>query len=258
MNTLPKITKQQNNILNYLYKFYFLNTNQLQKLLNHKNPQKIQKWLKDLKDKNYINKYDFKENKFKERSEPSTYYLTKLARLKLKDNDKYDLGILNKVYRVRSLTSGFVTNCLFLADIYINLLSQMKKGEKLHFSTVANLQGFDYLPKPLPDAYIAIKTSKKTSRSFLILLGAKISWKILDQRMINYVQYSYANRWADYSNDPLPTFLIICPNETTKRHLYKTIENESPSTPFYLTTKETIQESGFKGDVWQKVDAEKE
>jgi hypothetical protein len=49
MNTLPKITTKQNNILNYLYKFYFLNTNQLQKLLNHKNPQKIQKWLKDLK-----------------------------------------------------------------------------------------------------------------------------------------------------------------------------------------------------------------
>ena len=66
--------------------------------------------------------------------------------------------------------------------------------------------------------------------------------------MIDYVQYSYANRWTDYSSDPLPTFLIICPNETTKRHLYKTIEYESPSTPFYLTTKETIQESGFKED----------
>jgi len=255
MNTLPKITTKQTDLLNYLYKFYFLNTNQLQKLLNHKKPQRIQQWLKDLKDKNYIDKYDFKGNKFKERSEPATYYLTKLARLKLKDNNKYDLVILDRTYRTKSLTPGFVTNCLFLADIYLNLLSQMKKGEKLHFSTVANLQGFDYLPKPLLDAYIAIKTSKKTSRSFLILLRAKISWKILDQRMINYVQYSYANRWTDYSSDPLPTFLIICPNETTKRHLYKTIENESPNTPFYLATKEIIQKSGFKGDMWQRVEA---
>jgi len=256
MNTLPKITIKQTNILNYLYKFYFLSTNQLQKLLNHKKPQRIQKWLKDLKDKNYIDTYDFKVDKFKERSEPNVYYLTKLARLKLMGNEKYDLGILNRAYRVRSLTPGFIINCLFLADIYLNLLSQMKKGEKLHFSTVANLQSFDFLPDPLPDAYIAVKTVKRTRRSFLILLRAKISWKILDQRMINYVQYSYTNRWADYSSDPLPTFLIICPNETTKRHLYKTVENESPSTPFYLTTKETIQKSGFKGDIWEKVDAE--
>ena len=105
MNTLPKITKKQTDLLNYLYKFYFLNTNQFQKLLNHKNPQKIQKWLKDLKDKNYIATYDFKGNKFKERSEPFVYYLTTLARLKLKGNDKCDMGVLNRIYQTKQSRS---------------------------------------------------------------------------------------------------------------------------------------------------------
>ena len=81
-----KITKKQKDILYYLYKFYFLNTNQLQKLCHHKKPQTVQKWLKDLKDKKYINIHKIKENKFIIKTEPSIYYLTKLARQKLKNN----------------------------------------------------------------------------------------------------------------------------------------------------------------------------
>lgn len=253
MLKLPKITDKQLNLLYYLYKFYFLNTNQFQKLFHHKRPQTVQKWLKDLKDKNYIARHDFKENKFIANVEPAVYYLTKLARFKLKSNEKCDMDVLNRVYQTKSLSNVFVTNCIFLADIYINLVSQMKGREKLHFSTKANLKGFDYFPSPMPDAYIAIKTPKKTRRSFLILLNPKIPWRILDRRMITYVEYTYDNHWADYSADPLPSFLIVCPNEGTKKHLYKVISNETPATSFYLITKATIQESGFKGDVWQKV-----
>jgi len=256
MQQLPNTTNKQLDILLHLYKFYFLHTNQFQTLFKHKKPQTVQTWLKDLKDKGYIAIHDFKENKFIAKTEPSVYYLTKLARQKLKDNDKCDRDILNRVYQTISLSSEFVRSRIFLADIYLNLVSQMKDTEKLHFSTKANLQGFDYFPNPLPDAFIAIKTSKKTKRSFLFLLNAKIPWKILDRRMNRYVEYTHDNQWGEYTKDPLPTFLIICPNETTKKHIYKTISDESPDTPFYLTTKETIQKSGFEGDVWEKVEPE--
>ena len=164
------------------------------------------------------------------------------------------MHVLDRVYQTRFLSSGFVTNSLLLADIYLNLLAQMEGKEKMHFSTKANLNGFDYFPAPLPDAYIAIKTPKKTKRSFLMLLSAKIPWRILDQRMISYVEYTRDNQWEDYSSDPLPSFLIICPNEGTKKHLYNVIARESPDTSFYLTTKDRIQNSGFKGNVWQKVE----
>ena len=253
MKQLPKITNKQLDVLLYLYKFYFLSTNQLQKLFHHKKPQTVQKWLKDFKDKNCIATHDFKENKFISNTQPAVYYLTKLARQKLKKNKNLDIDILNRVYQTKSLSSQFVRNCIFLADIYLNLESQVKTGEKLHFSTKANLQGFDYFPTPMPDAYIAIKTPKKTKRSFLFLLNSKIPWRILDQRMMAYVEYSHDNHWADYSSDPLPSFLIICLNEGTKKHIYKTIASESPDTSFYLTTKDTIQKLGFTGGVWERV-----
>lgn len=80
MQQLLHITKKQFKLLLYLYQFNFLNTNQFQKLFNHKKPQRIQKWLKDLKDKEYIASYDFKENKFITNTKPTVYYLTKLAR----------------------------------------------------------------------------------------------------------------------------------------------------------------------------------
>lgn len=254
MQPLPKITTKQLTILLHLYKFYFLHTNQFQKLFHHKKPQTVQKWLKDLKDKKYIAIHDFRETKFIANTEPFVYYLTKLARAKLKGNKMCDMNVLNRVYQTNFLSSGFVTNCILLADIYLNLVSQLEGTEKLHFSTKANLTGFDYFPVPLPDAYIAIKTLKKTRRSFLTLLNAKIPWRILDRRIQTYVEYTHNNQWADYSSDPLPSFLIICPNEGTKKHLYNVIARESPDTSFYLTTTDTIQNSGFKGDVWQKVE----
>lgn len=254
MLKLPKITNKQITLLYFLYKFYFLNTNQFQKLCHHKNPKTVQKWLKNLRDKEYIKIHKIIENKFIANTQPTIYYLTKLARQKLKNDEKCDLVILNRVYQKKPLSNEFVKNCILVADIYLNLASQMANGEKLHFSTKTNLKGFDYFPSPLPDAYIAIKTPQKNRRSFLIIINPKIPWRVIDQRMIDYVAYSYNNRWGDYSPDPLPSFLIICPNGGTKKHLYKIISNETPNTSFYLTTKDTIQEFGFKGDVWEKVE----
>lgn len=254
MLKIDKITKKQNDILHYLYKFYFLNTNQLQKLFHHKQPQTVQKWLKDLKDKQYINAYDFKENKFIAKTQPMVYYLTKLARFKLKNDEKCDLDVLKRVYQIKSLSKEFIKNCIFIADIYIDLESRMKDKEKLHFLTSANLKDFDYLPTPKPNAYIAIKKPKKTTRFFLFIINHKIPWRVLDQIMANYADYSYNNNWADNSPNPLPSFLIICPNKTTEKHILKVLNNEPLNASFYLSTKDIVHESGLRGDIWEKVE----
>ncbi len=255
MLEFPKITDKQLDVLHFLYKFYFLNTNQFQILFKHKKPQTVQKWLKDLKDKGYVSIHDFNENEFIANTKPSVYHLTKLARLKLKDNKDYDANVLNRVYRIKSVSNEFVYNCVFLADMYIGLLSQMKSGQKLHFLTKSDLGGFNCLPSPLPDAYIAVKSSQKTSRFFLILLNPRVPWRILDKRITAYIDYSDGNHWADYSSDPLPPFLIVCPNEGTKKHLFRLIDDQAPGTPFYLASKDAIQETGFKKNVWQKVES---
>src|SRR5260221_10807723 len=86
---LEKITSKEKQLLFYIYQFRFLNTNQLQKLLNHKNPKRIQQWLKDLKDKGYIQRQEYK-NTFENHTKPAVYYLTLKARKRLKTEKGYD------------------------------------------------------------------------------------------------------------------------------------------------------------------------
>lgn len=249
---LPTTSNKQLDLLLFLYKFYYLNTNQIQKLLNHKNPQGIQAWLHDLVKKGYIRYRDFDRKKFINNTKPAIYTLTKLARKKLKTNPKCELQTLHRVYQEEGNSLAFVYRQVFLADIFLNMQLQLEKGEKLHFSTKANLVGFEYFPNPIPDAYIAIKSSKKTKRYFLYLLEEKIPMRTLEAKIHKLTNYADNNEWAEYSQDKLPSFLLICPHETRKRQVNNLIKESFSSGSFFLSTKTSIHQSGFKAD-WQHV-----
>lgn len=256
--SLPNITPKQLNLLLYLYKFTFLHTNQFQHLCNHKQPQRVQQWLKNLKDKGYLEIHEFERNTFISNMKPAIYSLTKLARKKLKNHPKCELEVLDRVYQSKSLSKTFIAKCVFLADVYIDLLSHLEEHETLHFSTRANLRGFAYFPNPLPDAYVAIKNPTTTKRYFLFLLDVRAPWYIMDRRIRSLMDYTEDNAWDEYGDDPLPTFLIVCPNQTTLKHVNYIICKNLPDTDFYLTTRDTLRKSGFKGEGWEHVELQDE
>ncbi len=68
--TIPYITLRQREIPKLIYQFRFLNSKQIQKLLNHKDKSKINKWLKNLTEKQYLEKIE-KENNFEQRTKPN-------------------------------------------------------------------------------------------------------------------------------------------------------------------------------------------
>ena len=70
--TLPKITNKQQEILLLIYKYRYLNRIQIQQLLNHKNKKNINTWLKDLTEKQYLNK--IYSNNVGENIKPAIYY----------------------------------------------------------------------------------------------------------------------------------------------------------------------------------------
>lgn len=246
--SLPKITKRQLDILLYLYKFRYLNINQLQKLLKHKNPRTIQEWIKNLKEKGYINYY-----KSSSVTKPAICSLTKLARTKLKGNPKCEIEELNRIYQEDGLSKAFINNHLFIADIYLNLILQTKGKEKLHFSTQANLRNFDYMPSSI-DAFISIKNSKNVKRYFLILVDGRKPWFVQDKNIKELIEYVDNNEWAKVSSDPSPSFLIICPNAKRKKHFHKLISDALTNSKFYLSTREAIKLSGFNGNAWEKIE----
>ena len=73
MDTINNITKKQLEIITLLYRFRFLNRLQIQKLLNQKQKNRINYWLKDLYDKKIIGRNYSK--KFGDNIKPAVYYL---------------------------------------------------------------------------------------------------------------------------------------------------------------------------------------
>jgi hypothetical protein len=254
---IPHITKSQKHLLFLLYKFRFLTTNHFQKLLNHKNPKRIQIWLKDLKDKKFISTNDSPKS-FIDNTKPFTYYLAARARHILKDNENCDVSVLDKIYKEKNRTEKFVKQCLTIADIYLFFISQKEKEEELHFFTKNELEQFDYFPHDLPSAYLAVKTNDSTKRYFLDVFDEYTPPFVFQNRVVTYLKYVDNGEWEAHTNgDPLPAILFICPTDRRKKHvnyytkaLFEKAFEEKID--LFLTTKDKII-FGKSKNVWEKV-----
>lgn len=253
---LPTTTKKQKEIIDYLFKFRFLNTHHFQKLFNHKDPHRIKEWLSDLLEKNYI-KRNYDRKSFGENTKPAIYYLGPKARLILKDEKNLDLEQLEYIYSEHRRQQKFIEHCLFIADVYLYLLSQKDESEDLKFFTRGELLGYDYFPQPLPDAFIAVKGTDATRRYFLDLFDEYTPAFALRQRVRKYLEYAEGSEWDENTDFALlPSILFICPNDSINKHinlytkalLAKTFEDKIS---MFLTTKSKIKSSG--NNLWQKV-----
>ncbi|MGH7203681.1 MAG: replication-relaxation family protein [Candidatus Levyibacteriota bacterium] len=140
---LPKTTKKQKYILYLLYKFRFLNTYHIQKLLNHKNPKGIQKWMKNLRTNAFVHIVD-PPNTFKDNTKPFIYHLATKAKHILKNNEDCTLSVLTRIYKEKKRTEAFINHSLALADTYLFFLHQKEKNEELHFFTESEITEYDY------------------------------------------------------------------------------------------------------------------
>src|SRR6266498_943656 len=89
---LPKITPSQKQIIKDIYKFRFIHTYQFQKLFNHTDPTMVKEWLKDLKDKKYIDT-DYKRKDVEQNRIPAKYFLAPLGRKFLKEQNGFDIDV---------------------------------------------------------------------------------------------------------------------------------------------------------------------
>src|SRR5450830_1672307 len=112
--TLPKITNKQQEILTLIYQFRFLNRVQIQTLLNHKDYKTINQWLKDLTDKEYINR--IYSNKPGENMKPAIYYLS-LNGIRCLKALEFSSVQLKKLNREKERSESFISKHILIADI---------------------------------------------------------------------------------------------------------------------------------------------
>src|ERR1035437_6375942 len=102
---LPNITKKQQDIIKLIYSYRYLDRIQIQLAMNHKDKRRIIAWLKDMREKHYV-EWIYSTN-FVEKTKPAIYYLDINGIRYLKSLDLYPIEELRKRYKDASRSRTF-------------------------------------------------------------------------------------------------------------------------------------------------------
>lgn len=261
--TLPNITGRQFQILELLYKYRYLNRVQIQTLLSHKNHRRINAWLKDLVEKEYIGRIYSK--KLLENTKPAIYYLGKNGRKKLNELN-CDKTQLQNTYRDKQRTEVYRQQRMYLAECYLSLKKFVEKnnGSLNNFITVADDQyrEDENLKKFAPDAWALIYDEKthEEKELMIFLLHERTPKYFLRYRLKHIVNYIDSDEY-DYQYEGKPSILIISTKTRIKTYARKILETKLyrdaresviENLKIYLTTLHEFINEGIYGPIWDK------
>ncbi len=250
------ITPKQLEILLLLYRFRFLNRHQLQHFLNHKDPKRLNTWLKHLTTHKIIGRHY--STKLKENTKPAIYYLTTGAKQILSAQPTVQESQLKRVYREKLRSLRLQEHCLFLADFYL-LLEQYATTQQatLHYFSATDLVTHHYLPKRQPDAYIALTDAATTRRYFVLSIDPGTPRFMIRSLITHYLEYLSASTWQKQTGNPNPSILIICPDDTFQTFVHQfgsqALEEELSEAQLFTGLKDDILSRGLKPDTWHLI-----
>ncbi len=263
---LPKITNQQQAILRLIYRHRYLNRIQIQILMHHTDKRRIIAWLKDLREKQYIEWiYDSKD--FVNKSKPAIYYLGLNGIRHLRELEEYPTTELRKRYKESARTQAFIDKCILLADCCINL--QSKSTNNLEYSYVTEPDYTDpddeysFLSELRPHlCFVKHKTTKKAAIVTYYLLevfDAATPRYMVKKRLRDYVEYLDSGEWEAATGDSAsPTVLFVFSSIAelvyAKRRMYTLLEDTDGADTIHIlfATLENIKRYGVTGLIWAK------
>ena len=286
---LPKITKKQQEILNLLYRYRFLNRIQIQALLRHKDYKTINLWLKDLREKEYVTW--IYSTHFAEKTKPAIYYLglngiRHLKQLTTTDEDgsevpTHALDELRKRYRESTRSQTFIDRCVLLADCCITLRQQRAATTGYFYQTEADylsensyyhfILDSEFMRPGLvfcKDKYDKQGEEEATLESYLLeVFDSTLPRYRIKKRLGDYVKYldDEDYEWKEQTDtEKLPILLFVCPRTSdliyAKRRTrkliadaweYKDDEEERPRVRF-TTVDKLKQSSVLAKEIWEQ------
>lgn len=248
---LPKITKKQQEIIKYIYHFRFLNRVQIQALLNHKDHKTTNIWLKDLTEKEYLNRNY--STKFYENTKPAIYYIgingIKLIRTLVNCPRSH----LVKLYREKDRLDSFAGKCQLLADIYIDLRAKSESKKKYKVVTSNAFSDPDSIYNFLSDTTFDLlieKTSKNKEYYLLEVFDQNLPAHKIRKRIKDYIDFYFSNIWEDKVGGDFPNVILVCETlpmvVAIKKMTNKFVEeNELRKLMHFVTKKENLDFAAF-------------
>jgi hypothetical protein len=257
LNTSPTITPKQHTILQLLYRYRFLNRIQVQQLLKHKDKRRVVSWLKDLRDKGYIEwKYDSTD--FIAKSRPAIYYLALNGIRRLRADGTYPVGELRKRYKEASRSQAFIDRCILIANSSLAL--QAKSSGKLQYQWYlpADLKGSESSPlsELEPHLYFKKFDDGEITSYTLETIEPNLPRYSLRKRLDSYLDI-LANEW-DSNREPLPIALFVCATTAdliyVKRRIKHRQHDDAKGKPkTRITTLADIKKFKVTGMIWEEV-----
>ena len=266
------ITKKQQEILTLLYKYRFLNRVQIQTFLNHKYHKRINDWLKDLNQKEYINR--IYSTNFGENTKPAIYYLGLNGIRFLKAQDDCSLEVIQKRYRDKDRSVSFIDQCILVGDMVLQLKEAVLKSKEegkyelsYQVSTATNIANpeyrFNFLTEIKVDLAIKKKSKKNSSKSvntsyfLFMIISPTLPQYSIRKRIKDLIAFYFNSEWETTIDDNFPEIMIICPTLATmiyaKRLTRKLLEDEDNPEDLHIrfATVEKVKKESVTGKIWE-------
>lgn len=269
--TLPPITTKQHDILKLVYRYRFVDRIQLQAFMGHKNKRRIAEWLKDLRDKQYL-EWIYDGDDFAGKTKPAIYYLGINGVRFLKtvvdydDNAVYSLDQLRKRYRESSRKPEFIAKSVLLVDCCLDIIAKSTGKLTYTFVTQADYaepgNKYHFLAEELkPDVcYERLEHTKQTStiKNYLIVaLDASQPRHMVKKCLKDYITYLYEGSWKRRFTGSELIVHIICPDKAefiyAKRRARTLLEDIGRDTRAHIgfATIEKVKQRGVTGIIWE-------
>lgn len=264
--TTQHITTKQEEILTLIYKYKFLNRIQIQKLLKHKDHRRINSWLKDLTEKQYLNRI-WSTNYF-ERTRPAIYYLAPnsldfLSRRYL-ITPRYFPKITAEAEAGES--EHFISDSLLLAELSLTFLNENKEATICTTITKTELvepySDYSFLveAKIKPNLLFTKRATNKslTKYYFLEVIEKYSSFILIRNKIKKYFGLYYSSGWEDNVGEKFPTLLFACPSLYlliyAKRYVRRIRSEEYEDADFRIqfALLENVKSSGVSGEIWEE------
>lgn len=219
----PKYRRSLNDdqllVLELLLKFRFASNDLIARYFNKKGRSYVHRRLQVLVEQDYIGKRF--DSTYRIKGAPAAYYLTPNGARKLQEVHDANGGVavnLSAIYKDKTVSDSFVTRCMALFDIYLNL--KRDYGESLAFYTKNDLVAQDYFPFIWFDAYMTLNTDRGQRDFFLWYAEDAEPFFTLLRKIKQYLEYSESGVWEE-EDTKLPALLFVCDSKGVYKRLQK-------------------------------------
>lgn len=258
--TLPTITNKQQQIIRLLYRHRFLDRQQIQTILQHKDKKRIITWLKDLREKQYVN-WIYNADDFAAKTKPAVYYIGLIGIRHLKTIDNYPTIELRKRYKESERTQAYIDRCLLIADCCIALDNKTRDSEKLCYTYLTEADYSDFnspynllLNELKPHLYFEKETDGNKTAYIMELFNKSLPRYQFRKRLGEYLEYL-----KDKQADALDSIGLLAFSTTAdllyaKRRLRLLLEDDEDNKVIIrLTATDKIKKEGVVGKIWEEL-----